>query len=512
MANFTLLYYVQPILPTIAERYRVSAGSSAQVLSMSTLAMAATLLVIGPLSDTVGRVALMRWSLLLAGLFGLGSAFAVSWPTLLMFRAVEGAALGVLPAVALAYLREEVHSSAHLRANATYIAGTAVGGTAARFLPGPMYELLGWTGTTVVFSAVTVAASLAVWAFLPTARNFTRTRLDLRQALDQTRRALRDPELVAWCVIGGCSMGAFVGVYNAMAFRIHAASFAVDSSTFVYLAFPVSIFAPGLARPLTGRAGRPVTVLAALCLFDFGIVITLGSSWAEIIGGLGLLTFAFFVVHSLATGGIVARAQTVGLGVAWGLEQLSHQLLRRRRCTRRLGHSALVDRGLAGRSGYDLRRHWGRRRHGRPEPVDRLHPTHVERDFVIAAYRHHRSTRRGSQATAEAAAEPVRHLTDWSDVVDEVTLWPEYAVQPLRHLPHTAARLNLGTLYYKNHSDSAASWAASRPSAPRTRSSPCCATPSAASRIPTQATALDAWSMSRGAGWPGSAKENGFVP
>lgn len=316
MANFMLLYYVQPMLPIIADQYGVSAGSSAQVLAVSTLGMAAILMVTGPLSDVAGRVALMRWSLLLAGLLGLASAFAVTWPVLLVTRAVEGAALGVLPAVALAYLREEVDASAHLRANATYIAGTAVGGTAARFLPGPLNELLGWSGTTVVFSALTVGSALAVWAWLPAARNFTRIRFDLTEAVDQTWRALRDPVIVSWCVVGGCSMGAFVGVYNAMAFRIHAAGFAEGSSVYMYLAFSVGIVAPGLARPVAGRAGRPVTVLAALGLLAIGMMITRGSNWPTIIGGLGVLTFAFFVIHSLATGGTVARAHAVGLGVA----------------------------------------------------------------------------------------------------------------------------------------------------------------------------------------------------
>ena len=316
MANFMLLYYVQPMLPTIAEQYGISAGSSAQVLSVSTLGMAAILMVTGPLSDVVGRVALMRWSLLLAGVLGLGSAFAVSWPALLATRAVEGAALGVLPAIALAYLREEVDASAHLRANATYIAGTAVGGTAARFLPGPLSELLGWSGTTVVFSTVTVAAALAVWACLPAARNFTRSRFDVAEAVAQTWRALRDPVIVSWCVIGGCSMGAFVGVYNAMAFRIHASDLGAGSSIYVYLAFSVGLVAPGLAHPVAMRAGRPVTVLAALGLLAIGMVITLGPNWPTIIGGLAVFTFAFFVVHSLATGGTVARAHTVGLGAA----------------------------------------------------------------------------------------------------------------------------------------------------------------------------------------------------
>jgi MFS transporter, YNFM family, putative membrane transport protein len=174
--------------------------------------------------------------------------------------------------------------------------------------------LLGWTGTTVVFSVATLVATLAVWVCLPAGRGFTRTEFDLGDALTQTKRALRDRAIVSWCVIGGCSMGAFVGVYNAMAFRIHTVDIAVGSSLLVYLAFPVGVIAPGLARPIAVGMGRPATVLVALGLLAVGILITLGSGWPTVIGGLGVLTFAFFVVHSLASGGIVARAHAIGIG------------------------------------------------------------------------------------------------------------------------------------------------------------------------------------------------------
>jgi len=202
MANFALLYYVQPSLPLVAERYQVGAGAAAQVLSVSTIAMAATLLVVGPLSDAFGRVRLMCASLMLSGLLGVASAFAGGWTALLLLRALEGAALAVLPAVALAYLREEIDSSAHLRANGLYIAGTALGGTVARLLPAALPGALGWTGLTLIFSGATLGAAVAVATLLPPSRNFTPTGLDLPRLLTDSRRVLADRALLAWFVVG----------------------------------------------------------------------------------------------------------------------------------------------------------------------------------------------------------------------------------------------------------------------------------------------------------------------
>ena len=79
----------------------------------------------------------MRWSLLASGLLGLLSAFAPNWASLVAVRGLLGLTLAGLPVAALAYLREEVDTASHPRANATYIAGTAVGGAVGRLLPGP---------------------------------------------------------------------------------------------------------------------------------------------------------------------------------------------------------------------------------------------------------------------------------------------------------------------------------------------------------------------------------------
>ena len=141
LGTFSLLYATQPLLPELAREFSVSEGQSALSLSMATLGLAIALLVAGPWSEVVGRIPLMRWSLVLSSLVGLGCAFAPGWNILLALRFAEGVALGGLPGVAIAYLREEVHHDSHARAAGLYIGGTAVGGLIGRLLAGVLADL-----------------------------------------------------------------------------------------------------------------------------------------------------------------------------------------------------------------------------------------------------------------------------------------------------------------------------------------------------------------------------------
>lgn len=317
LANFALLYYVQPLLPSLAARYGVSAGTSAQALSVSTLAMAVALLGIGPLSDAVGRVNLLRWSLVASGALGLASALVTSWTALLVLRGLMGVALAGLPAVALAYLREEVHPGAHLQANATYIAGTATGGALGRLLPGPLDAWGGWTFATLVLAGVTLAAALAVTTLIPPSSGFTPTPPRVRAVVGGIVRTVRDPVVLAVCAVGFAGMGAFVGVYNAISFRLQAPPYLLGhAATLVYLAYPVGIAGPAVARRLVERFGRPRATSVLVAGMALGSLVVAGRPLAVVMVGLGVLTFSFLGLHSLATGWVVDRARTTGLGTA----------------------------------------------------------------------------------------------------------------------------------------------------------------------------------------------------
>ena len=103
-STFALLYCVQPLLPVFSHEFQVSPATSSLSLSLTTIMLAATVLIAGSLSEAWGRKPVMAASLIAAALLNLAGALAPSWEALLATRALEGIAFSGLPAVAMAYL------------------------------------------------------------------------------------------------------------------------------------------------------------------------------------------------------------------------------------------------------------------------------------------------------------------------------------------------------------------------------------------------------------------------
>lgn len=312
LANFAVVYFPQPLLPAIAASLGVDAGSSGLALSATTAAMLLGLLLAGPVSDRIGRVAAMSGSLVIAGILSAACALAPTWEVFLALRAAAGLALAVLPAVALAYLRDVVRTEAHSRANALYISGTAMGGALGRLAPLPLAALGGWQLVTVVLGALSIVVGALVWMTLPR-DGAAPVPLRLGDLLGGTVASLRDPVILAVCVIGGLNMAAFVGLYNAVPFRLDSPPFSLGAAeVIVYLAYPIGIAAPALFHRLSARWGRATaSIVGALALLA-ATAILVPPHVVAVFAGLGLLTVAFLGTHSVLSGWVVARAQSVG--------------------------------------------------------------------------------------------------------------------------------------------------------------------------------------------------------
>lgn len=76
LANFALIYFVQPLLPEFARVFGVEEGATGAALSATTLAMILGLLMAGPLADHLGRIWVMAGSLIISG----RSAPCARWP------------------------------------------------------------------------------------------------------------------------------------------------------------------------------------------------------------------------------------------------------------------------------------------------------------------------------------------------------------------------------------------------------------------------------------------------
>ena len=88
----------------------------------------------------------MTASLAAAAAATLAASFSPDWTTLIALRALTGLALSGVPAVAMAYLAEEMDRSAIGLAMGLYIAGNTLGGMAGRLASAAIADVGGWRG------------------------------------------------------------------------------------------------------------------------------------------------------------------------------------------------------------------------------------------------------------------------------------------------------------------------------------------------------------------------------
>ena len=137
VATFAQLYSTQAVLPLLASDLRITAAEAALTISLATVGLAVTVIPWSFLADRIGRVKAMMWGISIATVLGLLVPFAGSFGMLLGLRLLEGMALGGIPAIAIAYLNEEVTKAHAALAAGSYVAGTTLGGLAGRLVAGP---------------------------------------------------------------------------------------------------------------------------------------------------------------------------------------------------------------------------------------------------------------------------------------------------------------------------------------------------------------------------------------
>ena len=314
LATFTLLYSTQAILPQLSARFGVSTEGSTLTVSLTTLGLGGALLFAGPVSDRRGRTGLIHLSLAASGLIAVACAFAPNWTTLLALRLLEGVALAGLPAVATAYLREELHPSAQARAAGLYIGGTALGGMTGRLLTGGVAEIAGWRWALAAAAVLSLGCALVVRVLLPSSERFT----PAPRAAGNLVRALTDPALVSLYLIGGCSAGALVAVFNTLGFRLETAPFhlGLAAASLLFLVYPVGTLSSTLFGRMADRFGRRAVMPLGCALAVGGTLLTIPSALPAVVLGLALLVGGFFAVHGVASGWVPARAFAGGASTA----------------------------------------------------------------------------------------------------------------------------------------------------------------------------------------------------
>jgi len=309
-ATFGLLYCVQPLLPAFSQSFGVDAAASSLALSLTTGVLAVGMLFAGAISDALGRKPVMLVSLLGSALLVLLTAVAPNWPTLLVLRALLGITLAELPAVAMTYLSEEVHGESIGLAMGLYIGGNAIGGMGGRLISGFAADHASWRVAVGIIGVLGLVSAALVARGLPASRHFEQRRVNPRAFVATFATLFRDKGLPWLFAEGFLLMGAFVTIYNYVAFRLLAAPFSLSQSQVgaIFMVYVVGVVGSAWIGAIADRLGRRRVLWATLVLMFGGVVLTASASLVAIVAGIAMLTFGFFGGHSIASSWVGKRA------------------------------------------------------------------------------------------------------------------------------------------------------------------------------------------------------------
>ena len=301
--TFSTLYTFQPLFPNLVSEFGISPAIASLSLSFATFALAITLPISGSLSDAWGRRGMMGVAVILASLLALVSAAGDSLPGLLTVRLIQGVVLAGVPAVAMAYLNEEIEPKAIGGAMGLYIAGNACGGMTGRILTTVLTDLMTWRAAVTGNGFLSLVMGSWSLFLLQPSRNLHRRPLHLGQLTTSLFGHLRNPGLLCLFFLAFTCMGGFVTLYNYVTFRMLGPDFNLGQSqvAMIFLAYAFGACSSGVTGRLVDRFGRSQVLFFALTVMTAGLLLTLLDQLPAVILGIVVFTIGFFATHAIAS-------------------------------------------------------------------------------------------------------------------------------------------------------------------------------------------------------------------
>ena len=271
-----------PALPALAQD--LHSPMAPVQLTMSTLILAFGLaqLFWGPVADRVGRRPVLLAGLALYTLASVGGALAGSVSTVVMWRALQGAALAAVVVCARAMVRDlyEPHEGAMVMARA--LTGLGLLAISSPLVGGLLVAGYGWRSSLLAMGLVGAASGLLIALRLPETARYRRPEAThLRPLLRQVGLTLRHPAFRAWAALVACTYG---GLYVFLA-----------SSGFVLIG-TVGLSPAAAGAMISTCAGAYLcgTLLCRRWLPRFGLVGSVGrAAWFTLASALAMGVLAF---------------------------------------------------------------------------------------------------------------------------------------------------------------------------------------------------------------------------
>ena len=311
LITFANLYITQPLLPSFSDEFGITPATASLSLSIATVTLAFSLILFGSLSEAWGRKVIMTISIVASSLLTLILAFSPSFESLLILRAVQGFLLAGVPAIAMAYLGEEMDGSSLGIAMGLYISGNSIGGLAGRIIMGTMTDLFTWRIGILTLGGLSILICLYfVWA-LPPSKDFTARPLNFVALTKSLFQHLKDPGLVSLFGIAFTLMGGFVTLFNYISYKLLDEPYSLSATLvgWIFIIYLVGTFSSTWFGSLSDRFGRQPVLIAGIFIMFSGALLTIPIHLSIKILGVTIFTFGFFGAHSIASGAVSFRAK-----------------------------------------------------------------------------------------------------------------------------------------------------------------------------------------------------------
>jgi DHA1 family bicyclomycin/chloramphenicol resistance-like MFS transporter len=211
-----------PALPSLTEGFAAPMSQAQLTLTTLLLAFGTSQLVWGPLSDRFGRRPVLLCGLAAYTLASAGCALAASMPLLIVWRTVQGAAMGAAVMGARAIVRDLYTPETGARVMSRGLSGLGVIACMSAPLGGLLSDLWGWRsalGALVVFGAL--ALFVVALRFEESAPRKNPLALQPANLVATWIAILRHPTFLAWSALAAAG---FAGLFTFLA-----------SSSFVFI-------------------------------------------------------------------------------------------------------------------------------------------------------------------------------------------------------------------------------------------------------------------------------------
>lgn len=299
--TFAIIWGTQPLLPDIAKQFNITPALSSLTVSVTIIALAISLLITGSISEAYGRKQIMTFSLVTSAILTILTGFAPTFESLIVFRVLQGITLAGLPAVAMAYLGEEIEPRSLGLTMGLYISGNSVGGMSGRVISGVLTDLFSWQIAIIGMGILGLIASIVFYYMLPQSRHFEAKPLQLKPLGSSLLSHLKTPSLIYLFLIGFFAQGSFVSMFNYMGFELVQPPYSLSQTIvgFIFVVYIVGTFSSTWMGMLADEYGKRKILQLSLLITLVGGILTLNDHLLFKVLGLAIFTFGFFASHSI---------------------------------------------------------------------------------------------------------------------------------------------------------------------------------------------------------------------